>query len=256
MKWSEIFIQATIIFSIILIILPSILKSKRLSLMLKYLIGISLSMAIIFRGIQTKRFPIINLYESIIFLVWGIILLSIIFHKKLPLVETIITGLINVALLGAATLLPPWEKAPHYLIPALQSWWLYIHVTTSFLSYSGFTIAAIFAFLYLLQKDKNKRRIIDEISYKLITVSFPLLSLGIITGAIWAHYAWGRYWSWDPKETWSLITWIIYAGYLHARITKGWSGRKTAWWLILGFMATVFTFLGVNYLLPGLHSYL
>ena len=256
MKWTEIFIQASIIFSLVLSFLPVILKSKRLSLMLKLLVLVSLSAAIISRGITTGRFPVVSLYESIIFLVWGILLLSLILYRKLPYLESVITGLISVALLGAVTLLPPWEKAPHYLIPALQSWWLYIHVTTSFLSYSGFMIAAIFAIIYLTQKEESRKKFFDELSYKLTAISFPLLSLGIITGAIWAHYAWGRYWSWDPKETWSLITWIIYAGYLHARITRGWSGKKTAWWLIAGFLATIFTFLGVNYLLPGLHSYL
>jgi cytochrome c-type biogenesis protein CcsB len=98
-------------------------------------------------------------------------------------------------------------------------------------------------------------KVLDEVNYKSIAVGFPLLSLGIITGAAWANYAWGTYWSWDPKETWSLITWFIYAAYLHARLTRGWQGRRAAWLSIIGFSAVVFTYFGVNFLLSGLHSY-
>ena len=97
--------------------------------------------------------------------------------------------------------------------------------------------------------------VLDDLSYKVIGFAFPLLTLCIITGAIWANYAWGTYWSWDPKETWSLITWIIYAAYLHARLMYGWKGKRAAWMAIFGFAAVLFTFFGVNYLLPGLHSY-
>jgi cytochrome c-type biogenesis protein CcsB len=92
-------------------------------------------------------------------------------------------------------------------------------------------------------------------NYRALTIGFPLLTLGIITGSVWAQYAWGSYWSWDPKETWSLITWLIYAAVLHARLTVGWRGRKAAWFSIFGFLAVLFTFLGVNLLLSGLHSY-
>jgi cytochrome c-type biogenesis protein CcsB len=98
-------------------------------------------------------------------------------------------------------------------------------------------------------------KVLDDINYKAIMVGFPMLTLGIITGAAWANYAWGTYWSWDPKETWSLIVWFIYAAFLHARFTRGWVGRRAAWLSILGFAATVFCYLGVNLLLSGLHSY-
>jgi cytochrome c-type biogenesis protein CcsB len=96
---------------------------------------------------------------------------------------------------------------------------------------------------------------LDEFSYRIIGMGFPMLSLGIITGAAWANSAWGTYWSWDPKETWSFIVWYIYAAYLHARITRGWKGRKAAWLSIAGFAATLFCYLGVNLFLSGLHSY-
>ena len=97
--------------------------------------------------------------------------------------------------------------------------------------------------------------VLDELIYKPITIGFPFLTIGIIAGAVWANEAWGTYWSWDPKETWSLITWFVYAVFLHARITKGWHGKRTAWLSIIGFVATIFTYFGVNFLLSGLHSY-
>jgi cytochrome c-type biogenesis protein CcsB len=97
--------------------------------------------------------------------------------------------------------------------------------------------------------------LLDRVNYRSLTIGFPLLTLGIITGALWAENAWGSYWQWDPKETWSLITWFIYAALVHARLTVGWRGRKAAWLSIVGFLAVLFTFLGVNLLLGGLHSY-
>jgi cytochrome c-type biogenesis protein CcsB len=102
---------------------------------------------------------------------------------------------------------------------------------------------------------KTTPEMLDEISYKSIMIGFPLLTLGIITGAVWANEAWGTYWGWDPKETWSLITWFIYAAYLHARYTRGWSGKRAASISIFGFLAVIFTYLGVNLLLSGLHAY-
>ena len=99
------------------------------------------------------------------------------------------------------------------------------------------------------------KEVLDTINYKSVTLGFVLLTGGIITGAIWANFAWGTYWSWDPKETWSLITWLVYAIYLHARLMRGWQGRKIAWISIVGFLAVLFTYWGVNFLLSGLHSY-
>jgi len=98
-------------------------------------------------------------------------------------------------------------------------------------------------------------KVLDDLNYKAIMIGFPMLTIGIITGAAWANYAWGTYWSWDPKETWSLIVWFIYAAFLHARFTRGWVGRRVAWLSIFGFAATIFCYLGVNLVLSGLHSY-
>src|SRR4030042_575429 len=148
--------------------------------------------------------------------------------------------------------------------------WLIFHVVTCFVGYAAFAVSFGVSFLYLLKvktetgpKKKGSsllnflpsREGLDEVGYKTIAIGFPLLTIGIITGAFWANVAWGTYWSWDSKETWSLIVWLIYAAYLHARITKGWRGNKAALLSIVGFSATLFCYLGVNLILSGLHSY-
>jgi len=158
------------------------------------------------------------------------------------------------------------------LVPALQSNWLTYHVITCFLGYAGFAVAFGVSIMYLLKIGKEEKhegnkpmggilglfpptKVLDDMNYKAIMIGFPLLTLGIVTGAAWAYYAWGTYWSWDPKETWSLIVWFLYAAFLHARFTRGWAGRRTAWLSVFGFAATVFCYLGVNLVLSGLHSY-
>jgi cytochrome c-type biogenesis protein CcsB len=153
------------------------------------------------------------------------------------------------------------------LIPALQSNWLIAHVITCFIGYAAFAVACGLGIMYLIKAASNKEssdgliatlpdlKVIDDITHKTIIFGFLWLSAGIITGAIWANSAWGTYWSWDPKETWSLITWFIYAATLHARFTRGWQGKRIAWLAIIGFFAVMFTYFGVNFLLSGLHSY-
>ena len=154
------------------------------------------------------------------------------------------------------------------LVPALQSNWLIAHVVTCFIGYAAFAVACGFGVVYLLkdrEKAKNTQgkllsqlpplKIIDDIIHKTLIFGFLWLSAGIITGAVWANSAWGTYWSWDPKETWSLITWFIYAAALHFRFTKEWGGQRIAWFSIIGFASVMFTYYGVNFLLSGLHSY-
>ena len=163
-------------------------------------------------------------------------------------------------------LMGPSEMAIQAIPPALKSYWLVFHVITAILAYGAFAVSFGLGLMYILKTyyEENVLKVelrlppamvLDELSYKIIIFGFSFLTLVIITGAIWANYAWGTYWSWDPKETWSLITWIIYAGYLHARLMLEWRGKRAAWLAILGFVAILFTFFGVNYLLPGLHSY-
>ena len=155
------------------------------------------------------------------------------------------------------------EKGSKPLMPALRSNWLYFHVFTAIMAYGAFAVSFALAILYLIKEGTSGRmagnlpplEVLDELTYKIIMAGMPFLTLCIVTGAVWAEYAWGRYWSWDPKETWSLITWFVYAVYLHARFVANWKGKKAIYLALGGFLAVLFTFFGVNLLLPGLHSY-
>jgi len=148
------------------------------------------------------------------------------------------------------------------LLPALKSNWLLAHVLTRFVAYAAFAVACARSVSYQLQgaiRSKPARsrnlELLDNVTYRAVTFGFALLTLGVVTGSIWANVSWGRYWGWDPKETWSLITWIIYGVYLHARLTGTWKGKWAARAAIAGFVSVLFTYLGVNYLFRGLHSY-
>jgi len=145
------------------------------------------------------------------------------------------------------------------LLPALQSNWLIAHVITCFLGYAGFGVSCALSLMYLFtgqhrNQDALRALLLDDLIYQTVVVGFILLTAGIVTGAIWAESAWGRYWGWDPKETWSLITWLVYAALLHARLMRGWEGKRLAVLSVVGFACVLFTYFGVNYL-PGLHSY-
>ena len=203
--------------------------------------------------------PLSNLYESLVFFSWSVALALIIVWRRFGTDLVALLGVPIVFLILASTFLIDPSIRP--LIPALQSNWLVAHVFTCFLGYSGFAVSFVAALLLLLAKSSDKaahllpkKTTLDEIVYRSILIGFPLLTLGIITGAAWAEHAWGTYWSWDPKETWSLVTWLVYAGFLHARLSRGWSGGRTAMLSVIGFCAVMFTYFGVNYL-PGLHSY-
>lgn len=129
------------------------------------------------------------------------------------------------------------------LMPALQSRWLSAHVATAILAYSAFAIAFCVGIIYLVQAERDEKalKVIDRKIYRLVVWGFALLTLVIITGAVWAEEVWGNWWSWDPKETWSLVTWVVYAAYLHARRTSEWRGRKSAWLVVIGFIVVLFT---------------
>lgn len=202
--------------------------------------------------------PLSNFYESLIFYAWCIGFMLVILKKRLTFpIITMMASLIAVGFMGYASISSSVERKIQPLIPALQSNWLHIHVITCFVAYAAFVISFICGFLYLI-KWKNvvpPKEILEEINYRSVMVGFPMLSAGILTGAVWAHYAWGSYWSWDPKETWSLITWIIYALFLHARFVRGWKGKRIAFISIIGFLSVIFTYFGVNFILSGLHSY-
>jgi ABC-type transport system involved in cytochrome c biogenesis permease subunit len=141
-------------------------------------------------------------------------------------------------------------------IPALRSNWLMLHVSFTFIGEAFFTLSFFSGILFLLNKDEEKRNNLDKLTYTFIGIGYPVYTAGaIIFGSIWAYYAWGNYWSWDPKETWSLITWLIYTLYLHMRIIRKKKGTVPALLSVAGYIATMFTFFGVNYFLSGLHSY-
>ena len=214
--------------------------------------------------------PLSNLYESVVFFAWTIILIFAIIDTKYKY-RVIGAFVVPFALLGMTWAQLGLNSGIEPLVPALQSNWLLYHVITCFLGYAAFAVACGISVMYLIKVKQEEAtgdspaggiiamfppsRILDDLNYKGIMIGFPLLTLGIITGAAWANYAWGTYWSWDPKETWSLIVWFVYAAFLHARFTRGWVGKKAAILSIVGFAATIFCYLGVNLFLSGLHSY-
>jgi cytochrome c-type biogenesis protein CcsB len=180
-------------------------------------------------------------------------------------ITTFVYGLAAFLSMAYASLSPNISDAIQPLLPALKSNWLIAHVVACFIGYAAFAIAFGMSIMYLLKiKDTEDQgtllarlpdfTVLDELTHQMIMFGFLFLSIGIITGAVWANSAWGRYWGWDPKETWSLITWFVYATLLHARMMRGWHGRRIAILSIIGFAAVMFTYFGVNYL-PGLHSY-
>lgn len=212
--------------------------------------------------------PMTNFYESLIFFAWATVLFYLIIEWRTRN-RSLGTFVLPVAfiLMAFASLSPGVSNRIQPLIPALQSNWLTTHVITCFLGYAAFTAAfglGLMFFLKRLDRPDGGRPFLslipdmeslDELMYQSVVLGFVLLTLGIMTGSVWAHYAWGSYWSWDPKETWSLVTWLIYAALLHARFVRGWRGGRIALMAVIGFAAMLFTYLGVNYL-PGLHSYL
>jgi len=214
------------------------------------------------------RAPLTNLYESLVFFALTIAVIYLILERKYHIrtVGAFVTPF--PFLIMAYASLNPNDIEP--LVPALKSNWLISHVVTCFVGYAAFAVSFGVSILYLFKVRAERLAAkspglilgyvpdsgaLDEIGYKTIAIGFPLLTIGIVTGAFWANVAWGTYWSWDPKETWSLIVWFIYAAYLHARITRGWRGTRAAVLSIVGFSATIFCYLGVNLILSGLHSY-
>jgi cytochrome c-type biogenesis protein CcsB len=210
--------------------------------------------------------PLSNLYESLVFFAWTIALLYLVIERRYGnrVIGAFVMPLASLAI-AYASLSPNISDRIQPLLPALKSNWLIAHVISCFIGYAAFAIAFGLSIMYFIRQrepsSKNalierfpKSRVLDGLTHQMIMFGFLFLSVGIFTGAIWANSAWGRYWGWDPKETWSLITWFIYATLLHAKLMRGWHGRRIAFLSVLGFAAVLFTYFGVN-LLPGLHSY-
>ena len=219
--------------------------------------------ALVTRGIGAGRLPLTNQYEFATSFAWGISLCFLMFLWKyhFQALGAFVTPVIFL-LIGYAAM---QSREVRELMPALRSNWLGIHVSTAILSYGAFGVYFAVSLMFLMrQKMKDnvfwqehipEEQKLDMISYRAVSLGFLFLTFVIITGAIWAERAWGSYWSWDPKETWSLITWIIYALYLHLRISKGWKNKSAAMFAVIGFICVIFTYIGVNTLIPGIHSY-
>jgi cytochrome c-type biogenesis protein CcsB len=211
--------------------------------------------------------PLSNLYESLVFAAWAIMLIYLIMeYRTKQRALGVFPALIAFLAMAYASFSTGVNSKIQPLLPALKSNWLIAHVVTCFIGYAAFAISFGISILYIVRQSRQETsggalsllpdlRQLDEFNYQMVLFGFLWLSLGIITGSVWADLAWGAYWSWDPKETWSLITWLIYAALLHARNVKGWRGSRVAWLSIIGFGCVLFTYFGVNFLLGGLHSY-
>lgn len=218
------------------------------------------------RYAEAGYLPITSLFESLSFFALATVCVFLAFEVRhgLRVMGAFVAPV--VLFFGVVSALLPGDVRP--LPPVLDSWWMPVHVLLLFAGYAVFAVAFGAAIMYLLMEREVKGKrlgalfrrlpsldVLDAVNSQCLKIGFPLLTLGIITGSIWASYAWGSYWSWDPKEVWSLGTWLLYAALLHGRLTAGWRGRRAAILAIVGFGTVLFTFLGVNLLLPGLHSY-
>lgn len=248
--------------------------------------NVSLFTLLSLRWMESGHFPLSNLYESLMFLSWALTFFHLIIEK---------TSTIQLFWLGSITSpialftnafanfsLPSEMQHSSALVPALQSNWLMMHVTVMILSYAALIFGSLLSIGFLIltssmtsEQYENGLKMdtdmvlgstvsptklrwsqnLDNLSYRMLGIGFPLLTIGILSGAVWANEAWGSYWSWDPKETWALLTWLVFAIYLHSRITKNWQGKKPAMIATFGFFVVWVCYLGVNLLGEGLHSY-
>nr|YP_009057891.1 heme attachment to plastid cytochrome c [Nephroselmis astigmatica]AID67664.1 heme attachment to plastid cytochrome c [Nephroselmis astigmatica] len=224
---------------------------------------------LIIRWIHAGHFPLSNLYESLMFLTWGLTVIHLLVEQSSFWVGVLTTPIAMLINAFATLSLPPEMQEAAPLVPALRSNWLIMHVTIMMLSYAALLSGSLMAIAFLVvtkgqeinfQDPSGNQSLqfasnLDNLSYRTLGIGFPLLTIGIISGAVWANEAWGSYWSWDPKETWALITWLIFAIYLHLRITRGWQGKLPAMVASGGFIIIWICYLGVNLLGKGLHSY-
>ncbi len=216
--------------------------------------------------IQVGHTPVTNLHQSLSFSAWCLVALFLFFdlRYRLSVMGAFTSALAVITMFGSGIA----PRAVEPLSPILNSWWFPLHVSFAFLGYAAFALAFGAGVMYLLQDRMLKSKhfsglyyrlpsldTLDSINYRALSYGFPLMTLCIITGAAWAESVWGTYWSWDPKETWALMTWFVYAALLHGRLSIGWRGRRAAIFAIIGFGCLLFTFLGVNLLLNGMHTF-
>lgn len=230
-----------------------------------------LAAGIIARGFSSGRPPLGNMYEYSLMIAFATSVLFLVLATRTDVrwLGALVSGAV-LLILGSAVTILYTDSAP--LVPALKSYWLLIHVSSIMIASGAFTVGALVTMMYLV-RDRAERKAdgkpvtgtfvsklpsakrLDTLSYRIYAFTFPLWTFAVIAGAIWAEAAWGRYWGWDPKETWAFITWVVFAGYLHARATAGWSGRKAAIIALIGFATIIINYFAVNFLASGLHSY-
>ena len=284
-----------LVFCFLLINLPisliSVFNKKSSSLVrtLTVLVNIFIALQLILRWFISGHFPISNLYESLYFLVWGISFGQLLIEReyKTPIISSIAIPIELMTIAFACFVLPEDLRLSSNLVPALRSSWLVMHVSVVMLSYAALIMGSLLSASVLFINKNQPLQIrssstgiggfkvsnsyslnniiepiefthseeLDTLSYRSILVGFVLLTLGLISGAVWANEAWGTWWSWDPKETWAFISWMFYAAYLHMRISRGWQGRKPALLATTGFFIVLICYIGVNFLGVGLHSY-
>ncbi|MDX6741760.1 c-type cytochrome biogenesis protein CcsB [Actinocorallia sp. A-T 12471] len=226
--------------------------------------------AMIARGVAVERWPWANMYEFVVAICLAAVTayLVLLYKAKARFLGAFVMVAVVIGL-GAATIWLYQEAGA--VVPALESYWIAIHVSAAIIASGGFTVGCVASVLYLAAArreaagpEKSKPGLLDRLpsadvfdglAYKSVMFVFPIWTFAIIAGAIWADSAWGRYWGWDPKETWSFIVFAIYAGYLHARATAGWKGKKAAAVSLVGYAALLFNLVGVNIFFEGLHSY-
>jgi cytochrome c-type biogenesis protein CcsB len=221
------------------------------------------------RGFAAGRLPFSNLYEFTLVFAWATMLIFAFFAVRFKLLASAPLALSLTTLLVGIAAMMPRDIRP--LMPALRSSWLQSHVASGVLAYGAFAVSAVLAVVMLTRSEEKddsseadwtvkywrmpQLAELERYVHGLIVFGFFFLSVLMLTGAVWAEETWGRWWGWDPKEIWALITWLIYLVYLHGKRRFGWTGQTTAWFSAVGFFAVMFTLFGVTYLLPGLHSY-
>jgi cytochrome c-type biogenesis protein CcsB len=235
-------------------------------------VGVAVAaVGVLARGLAAGRVPWGNMYEFAITGALAVMVAYLVLVRvyRLRWLGLLVTGFV-VVVLGAAVLTLYVPAGP--LVPALHSYWLVIHVAAAAIAGGAFTVGAAASVLYLVKSRAEARATVDQpvggylarlpdaagidrVAYRVHAFAFPLWTFAVLAGAIWAQYAWGRYWGWDPKEVWAFITWVVYAAYLHARATAGWQGRSAAWIALFGFTTFLFNFVGINLFGSGLHSY-
>ncbi len=282
-------------FALLLVALPLAfwsLSGGRSSTAVRLLVAganLCLTAQLVLRWWESGHFPISNLYESLCFLAWGCTLTQLLVERTWPspLVPAAATPMALGCVAFASFALPDRLQEASPLVPALRSSWLVMHVSVIMISYAALLVGSLLSLAVLFTDRGNSMELrsssigsggyrqaqlaspqlqlssvampaveqLDSLSYRTITVGFLLLSVGLVSGAVWANEAWGSWWSWDPKETWALICWLVYATYLHTRLIRGWQGRKPALVAAAGLVVIVVCYIGVNLLGIGLHSY-